>query len=239
MELTILLRLLVAHFLGDFMLQPQTWVKAKANRKAKAPELYYHVLVIGLLSYIALWDWANWIIPLIIMVSHLAIDLWKSYRPDNFKSFITDQLLHIGIIVMVWLICFFDGRGIQAILTSYLNSVDFWIIILAYYLVTEPLGIAIGIVTRKWQTEAGMDKAGLTKAGIWIGRFERILVVTFIILNQYTALGFLMAAKSILRFGDAEERAQKKTEYILVGTLISFASAAIIGAISSYLLEKY
>jgi uncharacterized membrane protein YidH (DUF202 family) len=51
--------------------------------------------------------------------------------------------------------------------------------------------------------------------------------LTFII----TALGFLMAAKSILRFTDKDEMTQKKTEYVLVGTLMSFASAAIVGVI--------
>ena len=239
MELAILLRLLLAHFIGDFLLQPAKWVAEKTSKKEKAPALYYHVLITGLLSYIFLWDWKNWYIPLIIMITHLLIDIWKSYRQDNFVYFITDQLLHIGTIVLIWLVYYFDYPGVLAFFSVHLNSPRLWTILLTYYLVTQPLGIAIGIVTRKWQREVGMEKTGLTKAGIWIGCFERVLVVTFIILNQYTALGFLMAAKSILRFRDGEERAQKKTEYILVGTLISFASAAIIAAIASYVLDKY
>src|ERR1700744_2790732 len=237
MELTILLRLLLAHLLGDFLLQPAKWVAAKKNRKEKAPEMYYHTLVIVLLTYLFLWDWEHWYIPLIITTGHLLIDIWKSYRRNTFIYFLFDQLLHLLVIVIVWLIFYFDSHTVFDWISKYLNSVHFWVMVIAYYLVTGPLGIAIGNATGKWQKEAGMDTAGLDKAGMWIGRCERVLVLTFIITNQYTALGFLMAAKSILRFGDKENREQKKTEYILVGTLISFASAAIVGAIVSFLIK--
>jgi hypothetical protein len=192
-----------------------------------------------LLTYLFLWDLHHWYLPLIIMVSHLVIDIWKSHRPVAFIYFIIDQILHLLVIVIVWLAFYYNSDLVYSQTVKYLNSSHFWILIIAYYLVTEPLGIAIGNATGKWQKEAGMERAGLDKAGMWIGRCERVLVLTFIITNQYTALGFLMTAKSILRFSDREQGAQKKTEYILVGTLMSFASAAIIGAVASYLLNKY
>jgi hypothetical protein len=237
MELIILLRLFLAHLLGDFLLQPTKWVTAKNSKKERAPETYYHVLVVTALAYLFLWDWKLWYLPLIIMVSHLLIDIWKSHRPHTFTYFLADQFLHVLVIITVWAVFYFDANTVFTWIPKYLNSTHFWVLIIAYYLVTGPLGIAIGSATAKWQKEAGMGTAGLDKAGMWIGRCERVLVLTFIITNQYTALGFLMTAKSILRFGDAEDRAQKKTEYILVGTLISFASAAIIGAVASYLLH--
>jgi hypothetical protein len=239
MELIILLRLFLAHLLGDFLLQPAKWVKAKSSKKERAPEMYYHVLVVTALTYLFLWDWNKWYLPLIVMISHLLIDIWKSHCIQTFAYFLADQFLHILVIVVVWAVFYFDVNTVFIWIPEYLNSVHFWILIIAYYLVTGPLGIAIGNATSKWQKEAGMDTAGLNRAGIWIGRCERVLILTFIITNQYTALGFLMAAKSILRFGDAEDRAQKKTEYILVGTLMSFAAAAITGAVVSYLLNKY
>jgi hypothetical protein len=239
MEQIILLRLLLAHLLGDFLLQPAKWVKAKGNKKERAPEMYYHVLVVTVLTYLFLWNWNLWYLPLIVTASHLIIDIWKSHRIHTIEYFLADQFLHILVIIVVWAIFYFDANTVFTWIPKYLNSVHFWILIIAYYLVTGPLGIAIGNATGKWQKEAGMDTTGLDKAGMWIGRCERVLVLTFIITNQYTALGFLMAAKSILRFGDAEDRAQKKTEYILVGTLMSFASAAIIGALISYVLNKY
>jgi hypothetical protein len=237
MEFGILLRLLMAHLLGDFLFQPQNWVKAKERKKEKALQMYYHVLVITGLTYVFLWDWSKWYIPLIIMASHLAIDIWKSHRSNNFIYFLFDQVLHLTVIFLIWLIVYFNYHLIIAWVSKYLDSAHFWVLILSYYLVIGPLGIAIGKATEKWQREAGMNAGGLSKAGMWIGRCERVLILTFIIGNQYTALGFLMAAKSILRFGDKDDREQKKTEYILVGTLISFSSAAIVGVIVSYILK--
>jgi hypothetical protein len=239
MGLVLLLRLLLAHLLGDFLLQPTKWVRAKNTKKEKAPEMYYHILVVTLLTYLFLWDWTHWYLPLFIMATHLIIDIWKSHQPPAFIYFLADQMLHFSIIVIVWAGLSFDTYTAFGWITTCLNSTHFWILLTAYYLVTGPLGIAIGSATAKWQKEAGMEAAGLANAGIWIGRCERVLVLTFIITNQYTALGFLIAAKSILRFSDAEDRTQIKTEYILVGTLISFASAAMTGTIAICLLNKF
>ncbi|MCL2133397.1 MAG: DUF3307 domain-containing protein, partial [Bacteroidales bacterium] len=73
---------------------------------------------------------------------------------------------------------------------------------------------------------------GLEKAGRWIGYLERILILCFILLKYYEGIGFLLAAKSIFRFGELtkiQERAY--TEYILIGTLLSFTIALFIGLI--------
>lgn len=238
MEYLLLLRLLLAHLLGDFMLQPNRWVTAKNERKHQAPQLYYHVLVMGALTLLALWNWQYWYVALLVTASHLIIDIWKSHRPGRFIYFVADQLLHMGVLVMVWLLFLVNGPVLPVLALHYLNSVHFWVILLAYYLVSGPMGVAIGLATQKWQIEAGMDKGGLDKAGLWIGRCERVLILTFVIAGQYTALGFLMASKSILRLADPEDRPQKKTEYILVGTLISFASAALVGVLVSYVLGR-
>lgn len=59
--------------------------------------------------------------------------------------------------------------------------------------------------------------------GMTIGYSERLIIIVFVVLNQYTALGLIIAAKSILRFsGDkSNETVKKESEYVLVGTMIS------------------
>lgn len=230
MEINLLLRLLAAHLLGDFLLQPNSWVSSKDSKKAMSPALYQHIAVITALTYVLLWDWSRWYVPLIIGATHLLIDFWKCYQKNTFTYFILDQALHIAVILITWQI-FYQTTNFQTGLSNLLHNNHLWIILIGYYIVIWPLGIAIGKATEKWQRSAQMNQGGLDKAGIWIGRCERILVLTFIITGQYTALGFLMAAKSILRFTDKDEMTQKKTEYVLVGTLMSFASAAIVGVI--------
>ena len=73
---------------------------------------------------------------------------------------------------------------------------------------------------------------GLDSAGKWIGIVERILILLFIIMNQFGAVGFLIAAKSVFRFGSiSNPDDQMRAEYILIGTLISFALAIATGVL--------
>jgi len=130
--------------------------------------------------------------------------------------------------VVIWASLSYDQHTVQGYLVQLLQNTKLWFIITGYILVTWPLGIIIGIATDKWRIAAEVSKDGLQKAGVWIGFFERLLILTFILSNQFAAVGFLIAAKSILRFSD-KENTQKKTEYVLIGTLMSFAAAVIIG----------
>lgn len=63
-------------------------------------------------------------------------------------------------------------------------------------------------------------------AGTWIGYLERIIILTFVLHDQYEAIGLLIAAKSLLRFRDTND-ARPQTEYVLIGTLASLAGALI------------
>ena len=70
----------------------------------------------------------------------------------------------------------------------------------------------------------------LQSAGKYIGILERLLVFVFMIHNEWQAVGFLIAAKSVFRFGNLQEaRDRKLTEYILIGTLLSFGIAILTG----------
>jgi len=61
---------------------------------------------------------------------------------------------------------------------------------------------------------------------------ERLLIFTFVVTGHWEAIGFLIAAKSVFRFGDLKESKERKlTEYILIGTLLSFGIAMITGII--------
>lgn len=230
--LNLLLRLVVAHLLTDFVLQPTAWVNQKKQKKYRSAKLYLHVLVAGITSYLFSGLWDNWWLPLVIMVTHFFIDLWKLNRPENVRYFVIDQLLHVLVIIIVWASLFYDLHTVQCYFAQLVQNTKLWLIITGYILVTWPLGIIVGIATDKWRIAAEVSKDGLQKAGVWIGFFERLLILTFILSNQFAAVGFLIAAKSILRFSD-KENTQKKTEYVLIGTLMSFAAAVIIGILIS------
>ncbi len=64
------------------------------------------------------------------------------------------------------------------------------------------------------------------------------LPLSFILVNQFAAIGFLLAAKSILRFGDTKETNHRKiNEYILVGTMTSFSVTIALGLVIKMLIN--
>lgn len=102
-------------------------------------------------------------------------------------------------------------------------------LVLLYIAQIFPAALLIQLLTNRWRKELEATEAerdSLRSAGSWIGVLERLLIVTFVLAGQYSAIGFLIAAKSILRFGDKEGRfPRKQSEYILIGTLLSFSFA--------------
>jgi len=61
------------------------------------------------------------------------------------------------------------------------------------------------------------------RTGRVIGFLERIFVFLFILMGQYTAIGFVLAAKGVVRYPEFGNR--NFAEYILIGTLLSVLMA--------------
>ena len=102
---------------------------------------------------------------------------------------------------------------------------------LAYLLVLTPASVLISQLLRSWRPDLlTLPMQGFMAGGHYIGMLERALLLTFVLLDQFAAVGFLLAAKSIFRFGDLS-RAQdvKFTEYVLLGTLLSVSLSLGIG----------
>ena len=104
-------------------------------------------------------------------------------------------------------------------------------------LVLKPASILISVFIKRWIPSNNMQSQGMPFAGAWIGYIERVLILTFIITGNIEGVGFLLAAKSIFRFGDLNKaREIKITEYVLLGTLASFSIALLTGfAINMYI----
>lgn len=235
MNLDLLLRLLAAHFIGDFIFQPNDWVREKTARKINSKYLYLHTLIIFVLTFLAAWDFSLLWVILLITISHYLIDLGKSYiKSDTTVIFIIDQLLHVLIIFVFWLIYTSYYSLLENDFLFLFNNTKFWLYVIGYLIVTMPASIFINKFTLKWSKDIDSKNDYLKDAGKLIGIIERVLILTFILLKQFEAIGFLIAAKSVFRFGELKNgREQKRTEYILIGTLVSFSIAIIAGIILS------
>lgn len=231
----LLLKLIIAHVLGDFVLQPNKWVKHKEKKKWASKYLYFHTLVHVLLLCMALGFKTEhmWIVA-VISISHFLIDGIKLLKPiqNNRILFLLDQLAHLAIIVLVtkqWPII-----NIDSIITE-----QNLLLVLALLFLTSVTSVVLKVVFSVWHKEieeVSKKDGSLKNAGKYIGILERLFVFTFVVLGQWQAIGFLLAAKSVFRFGDlTKSKDRKLTEYILVGTLLSFGIAIVTGLAYVYL----
>jgi hypothetical protein len=228
----LLFKLLLAHLLGDFILQSEKLVKQKELKKLKSTYLYLHLAVHGLLVYLFL---QSWIIMAIIVVTHAVIDISKLFAlsKDNTRRwFFYDQFLHLAVIIAV--VLWSQGIEIEFLISWFAENL---MIITGIIFLTVPSSVVIKNVISRWDPDPGEDSPdSLDNAGAYIGILERLFVFTFVMSGQWNAVGFLIAAKSVFRFGDLKESHDRKlTEYILIGTLLSVGMASIVGALIRHL----
>lgn len=236
------IKLLLAHLLGDFVLQPDSWVREKEQKKYKSTKLYIHGLVHFVLVVILTWQLSMVLIALLIAAIHIIIDAMKLELQNGETKriwFFVDQLLHIVVLVLVvWFISPFDF-----IKPDMLNGL--LIIATGLLMLLMPASLIIKSILSKWApaTEFKTDRIetpSLLHAGMMIGYLERVLIFIFIINGQWAAVGFLVTAKSVFRFSDLKLGQDRKlTEYILIGTLLSFGIAIVIGLLTGYAMHCY
>ncbi|WP_116769303.1 DUF3307 domain-containing protein [Maribacter litoralis] len=224
----IFIKLLLAHLVGDFILQPTRWVLHKQSNKITSKFLYLHVLLHFVLYMLLLWNLSLWKIAVTVAVLHYVIDLLKLYTNDMFKNksipFFIDQALHILVIY-----CCAFYTDLYSHTLALFENLD-WYLITAIVFVTYPASIIMGKILEGMSNQIETDHKSLPNAGKYIGIIERLFVLIFIVIGRWEVIGLLIAAKSVFRFNDLKERNNRKlTEYILIGTLVSFGMAILAG----------
>ncbi|MEL6598382.1 MAG: DUF3307 domain-containing protein [Pseudomonadota bacterium] len=222
--------LLFAHLIGDFVTQSK-WIVEQKNR---SDVLFAHVAMHLALTAVFLGNMTS--IPLaVIGVTHFAFDFAKARWGRGFSGFVVDQIGHVAVLIGVAIAfptLYADGIWSEA---SGLVPSDLGTLAANLYLPTLVVGsgLVATLLAARFGIEifmtsftldpSGQEDAGLPEGGLYIGLLERALVFLFVMIGQFTAIGFLIAAKSVLRFGVANDR--KMSEYVIIGTLMSFGWA--------------
>lgn len=222
---------IIAHLLADYIFQNEIESKEKNQNGFKSIYLKKHIFIVFITSWILSFS-LNFIIgSAIIAFLHFIIDGLKPEFPKKYSFFI-DQFLHLVVIFVVAILFF-----------KYFNKFDFYVdfgkkpiagVILCFLFCTKPVNIIIREIMKTFDIEIKMND-DLPNAGKLIGITERFLILTFIFLQQFEAIGFLLAAKSILRYKNDDDNNTIKTEYVLIGTLLSFGLALAISQFVRYL----
>lgn len=225
----------IAHVLADFIFQSDNWVRHKRRYGFKSGILYWHAFVVFGLSYIFSFQWGFIYFAIVIMLFHLIIDGLKMkmsqikigrFKPFAKWIFFWDQFLHIVVIVIT--VQLFSKYFVNNMANLPFSTFHL-MVILAYLLCLKPANIvireifAINNITLKKETSDD-----LLNAGKLIGNIERTITLTLLLFGQFQAIGFIIAGKSILRYEGVKS---SKTEYVLIGTLLSFGIAIIMGLI--------
>jgi hypothetical protein len=231
--LILFLKLLLAHIIGDFVLQTKALVvKRGENIFYLLLHISIHAVLLCVVLLPHLQEW--WLSILGISIAHLAIDSLKILSEKKWPTkpvtlFITDQALHLMVIAAV----VFSAYGFPEEYLTMLFSAKSLLYIIAFLLLAVVSPVFLRVFFSKWDQEHAVQTKRtetLIDAGLLIGIMERLMIAFFIQIDFLEGIGILLAAKSIFRFGDLTNAKNTKfTEYVLVGTLASFLIAIIIG----------
>lgn len=240
--------LFVAHLCGDFFLQCMGFCEKKRDENYRGWRVYVHSLVIGLLSWAVVWDASAWWLALLIGCSHLIVDVAKcavekkmiGRKADRFLlvPFCADQLIHLALIVVIaslWLRC-----NVWNEFAWVTNNSKWLALAVALLSASKPANILVNLILRICKVSGSEgetldEEHGNFHSGALIGTLERALTIVFVVLEQYEAIGFLLAAKSILRFSETSKGGEK-SEYVLTGTLLSLTIAVGLGLVIAVVL---
>ena len=240
--------MLIAHVLGDFYFQSDKMVK---NKKIIKHGIVYTVVAFAVLSVFVGFSQKMFLVLGILSLSHIAVDIVKFFvthriKEDKYQKeiFWADQILHLASVFGAWYL-FGQKLILHAVFTKnysffmqviqkeqkeviYLSPI---LMIFAIILILKPVDIIIekGYIwdlSKKVTDENTVNKRKLNPGQV-IGYLERLIIFVFIILQQYTAIAFVLTAKSLARY-DAITKDKITADYYLIGTLLSIISVFIV-----------
>ncbi|PLL13542.1 DUF3307 domain-containing protein [Tabrizicola sp. TH137] len=209
--------LLLAHVAADFLLQPDRMV---ANKRKPL----WFALHAGLVLGTALAATGSLHPALFALAAaHAAIDAVKlASRRSDATAFALDQAAHLATLALT--AALFPGLFAAGLWGSITALPAAFALIAGAIWTIRAGGYAIGHLMAPWAALITLD--GLPNGGRAIGQLERGLIFLMILGGLPEGIGFLIAAKSVLRFGTVREEA-KLSEYVIIGTLASFAWALV------------
>ncbi len=165
----------------------------------------------------------------------------RSWTPLPALLFVLDQLAHLGVLVVAWALLLsaavplttwtdtLNGLLGNADRSSFHAAVLGLVVIADLAIVNVRAGaLFVATLVRAPLTKGAQGTAGAAspaRIGATIGVLERLIVSALVLANASTAIGFVIAAKTLARFKQLDDR--EFAEYYLLGTLASTAVAIL------------
>ena len=235
----LLLKLFAAHLFGDYIVQsPRV-----ADQKHRGAMLGLHVLLHGaLLALVSLTEPAStrlWLALAALLAAHAAIDAWTSrLKPRDLRLLVIDQSLHAATLIGAVAV----ARPLEAAVWARAaaaagGAARLWTLLAGAGAAVWMGAVVVGRWVEPFAAHLGERHPGLARAGRMIGLIERALIFIAVLLRIEALVGFVVAAKAILRFPEIREPGhQALAEYYLVGSLASVLWAVVIGVLTRWAL---
>jgi hypothetical protein len=258
------LALVLAHLVGDFVLQRTAVVRGKAvgSKLAYAEHGAVHLvcLVFSFIFFVGPEALAGSKLVVLagLVVVHLGLDVAKEttnagapHGPRRWP-FLVDQALHFVLITV--------AAALLAPLPSKTALEAGWwgvsnialVLAVGYTAVVFAAGYVNAVLLQPFSSQLGRwaddddngangrggGSVGLARAGMSIGILERFLIMTAVLAGSPTGVGLVIAAKSVFRFEDAK-KGRHAAEYFLIGTFLSVSEAVIGGVVVGRLLAFF
>lgn len=220
--------LIFAHAMADFTLQTN-WINAN---KARPHVMALHGIIVWITAHLALGQVFAPALALLTL-AHILIDAAKTYsKINNLPAFLLDQGAHLVTILAVGFCA--PGLWQTGLWSAHPVLLPLMALAAGLILCLTAGQYAIGLLMRPHSMR--LRNVGLRDGGRQIGLLERGLIFLLVLANQPIGIGFLIAAKSILRYGTAN-RDQRSAEYVIIGTPASFGWAIAVALATQSLLS--
>lgn len=238
---------LIIHILGDFYFQTE---KVANRKRTDFKWTIYHIIVYGVITVLLIYIFLPRLdcrYGVAFVISHAVIDILKfficrylgqskyRYALNKLNVFLIDQAMHLFVIFII----VYSMRNID-IGNQYREKLQIFFDIfhlseteilrwtVKFLIIHKPTNIFIANVLDLYKPLEKRQKIVNDKnAGRFIGTLERIIMTIFISINQYSAVGLVLTAKSIARYEKISHE-QDFAEYYLAGTLLSTISAVCV-----------
>ena len=235
MARTVLTLFLIGHILGDFYLQSSQLAinKDESFKKILKHSVIYLFSMIFVIIPVFSLNLLKW--AFIISIAHFIVDLVKFFIKKKIMidekldvlAYFIDQIVHILVIIFITMTIYLLSEPINYIyciqyildrLPVDVLGILSWILILL--IIIRPFSITIKKVLYQYRPMINEEKGGYPNVGALIGMLERCIILLLLSAGQYSAIGFVLTAKSIARYSKIADD-PTFSEYYLLGTLLS------------------
>ncbi|MGQ1929084.1 hypothetical protein ACT4RO_05590 [Ornithobacterium rhinotracheale] len=221
-----LLSLFLLYFFTEFFIPPVFWSKNPLKRIDSTLKFLLHLgIVLALSAPIFYYFGKYWTTTLWVIGAFLLIDVVQFLlkQKSYFYRFLYSQITKIAIFGYLLFPLYYRSAGDEQIYRVA-------IVLLAYIINTSPASILISSFLDQKKLNSS-DFSPSNSWGKYIGVLERLLVVTFIFLNEFPPIGFLIIAKFLYVIFANSHRDKNQISREITGSLFSILFAILVGII--------